>query len=371
MRRFFLLGLLALASTLTSSGALAAAPTPSVHPVFEDDGAFGYCLSEMAYPDGRKLTFAFSPQGEINLSVTIPQAGFQMGGHYDLSVQLGAEEARQIRARALNDDALLFQMGGSASFQTNLSNAASLSLGAGSRRTIFDLPPMGQVLNALKTCTAESRSVRAPVAASASAAPAASAAAIDKPRDVASAMRTGPAASERPAQQAAPAAPQRGAPLPAALADLLSRAGIKRVVPLSMADVPQDQRPADFLWQTGKILGGVRERSVPKETSLTDLIGLHMQGLKRKCAGAFKAVVEREQTAPMLHLRTAEATCAPPKGVAGQPVMVGLVYSLTSEGILTVLTHEGYDTYKAKILKNRDALAQIIMDDMNKPNAKP
>jgi len=46
----------------------------------------------------------------------------------------------------------------------------------------------------------------------------------------------------------------------------------------------------------GSLIGGLRERVVPADKDLEELVGLHIDGLKKKCTGAFKTEIGREET---------------------------------------------------------------------------
>ena len=298
--------------------------------MFEPDGKFGFCLADYALADGRKLTFAMSPTDEINLGVMVPKAGFVLGGHYDLSLTLTQAKAqgadtkdfmRSVRAVAIDENSLLLQMGNNPPFTKALTNSRDLSVTANGKTMLFALPAMPPVLDALKACNKESRQKTNRVAAN-----------IEKA-------------------------------MPETLKALLVAAGLKDIAPLRMDDIPIDQRPADFIWKTGNVIGGVRERLAPKDKSLTELVGLHIQGLKKKCTVAFKTEVNREEEAPGLKLRTAEADCRM-KGLNGEKdkdMTAVILFYLTAAGRFTEFTHEGSAADKAEAISVRDALKRTIV----------
>jgi hypothetical protein len=151
---------------------------------------------------------------------------------------------------------------------------------------------------------------------------------------------------------------------------MLVAAGLKDVTPLGMEGIPKDERPSDYIWQTGHLIGGIRERLAPKDKSLADLAGLHIQGLKNKCSGAFKAEVGREEDMPRLKLRTAEAECAmkgPEGGKDGKEkdIAVAILFYLTEAGRFTVFTHEGLAANKAEAIAARNAIKREIIDLTN------
>lgn len=330
MKRLFALVFL----TLFALPARAGDPEPTIHPIFGAAGAFDYCLGEQNYADGRQVSFALSPKKEINLGLVIPNAGFRKESHYDIALRLNAAAPRKIRARAINEQMLLLQMGGSPSFADDLREASSLSAGAGAKEIAFALPKMDLFLKTLDQCVTENRDKK----------------------------------FEETQAAAQPVAPPEA--FPDSVKNLLTAAGLGPITPMPMSDIPPEKRPADYMWQTGRIMGGIRERPVPEGASLFDLIGLHMQGLKAKCDGAFKATIEREQKAPGLLLRVAEASCAPGKDKEGAPILVGLVFYTMPDGVFTVLTHEGYERDKTAIFGARDGVAKAMLEAAQKQGLK-
>lgn len=297
----------------------AAPEQPTVRPVYELDGAFGFCIADQNYADGRKMTVAFSPEKQINLGVTIPKGHFKIGSRYDLSLILGDEEPRKVRAEALDEETLLLQMGSSLSFRKKLASSQSFKVGAGGTLVTFELAGMNQLLDDLKKCTEEKRGTK-----------------DDKAAKIDHAM-------------------------PKPLVSLLLTAGITDITPMSMDKIPAAERPADYIWQSGNILGGVRERTAPKDKDLSDLIGLHMQGLKEKCTGVYRGDIGREQHEGDMSLRIADATCGPKKKESGKAVYVAILFYMTKTGTFTVFTHEGLEDYKAEAVAARDKLAKTLL----------
>lgn len=249
----------------------------SVRPVYALDGSFGFCIGDRTYEDGRKITIALSPHNQINLGFTIPSGGFKIGSKYDLSLTLGEEVGRSVRAEALDENTLLLQMGAAPAFKKKLEASQKASIGAGTKVVGFDLPPMQAMFKDLQDCLknkAGSKDERA-------------------------------AKSEQS--------------MPEMLKALLVTAGFTDIVPLQMANIPPEERPADFVWRTGHVMGGIRERQAPEGKSLTDLIGLHMQGLKNKCVGSYKAEVEREQLYPAFVCALRKPVAAPKQEVRIKP----------------------------------------------------
>jgi len=292
---------------------------PAARPVYETDGSFAFCIADQAYPDGKKLTVALSTQNQINIGVHIPKGGFEIGARYDLALTLDQAESRKVRAEALDEETLLLQMGTNPTFRKKLGAAKSLTVGSSNNTVPFDLPPMDRLLENLKTCTATKAGTKDEHAAK----------------------------TERM--------------MPELLKSLLVTAGFTDIVPLSMEKIPEGERPADFVWRTGSLMAGVRERMIPKDKTLSDIIGIHLQGLKTKCSGTYRAEIGREQIVEDLHLRVAEASCAPKTGAQDKAVMVAMVFYLTKAGVFTVFTHEGLIGQREDALAARDRLAKTLL----------
>lgn len=323
---FLLLSCLTLPSTSFAKAKTTAKPAPSgktpastAHPVYEPDGAFGFCLTDKTYPDGRKLTIALSPSKQVNIGVTIPQGHFTVGARYDLQISLDGGSGRKIRAATLDEETLLLQMGANAAFRKKLERAKQLQLSSPSNTVSFDLPPMDVRIKDLETCIASKAKTR--------------------DEQVAQAEKL----------------------MPETLKAILITAGFKDIQPLDMSEVPVDERPADFMWQTNGILSGVRERAVPADKTLSDMVGIHMQGLKKHCSGRFNAQLGREKTTAAMTLRTGDVSCTPTdepnsdKGVA-----VAMLMYLTKAGAFTVFTFEGPTAQRKELDSTRDKLLDAL-----------
>ncbi|MDD2325559.1 MAG: hypothetical protein PHW63_06125 [Alphaproteobacteria bacterium] len=304
----------------TAAPAAQAPASPSIRPVYQRDGSFYFCLADYPYQDGRKLTVALSSKNQMNIGLTIPQGHFRPGGKYDLLLSLDKADGRKNRAEALDEETLLLQMGTNPSFRKKLTAAQSLSVSANDHAMGFELPPMAPLMKGLQTCLEDKANTR--------------------DEKIAQAEKL----------------------MPELLKALLITAGFTDIRPLSTDHIPEKERPADYIWRTGNLMAGIRERLVPQDKTLSDMVGLHMQGLKKQCNGAFKAEVGKEKTVGGLHLRLAEASCTPKSEAEGKAVMVATIFYLTPKGSFTVFTHEAPSSFKDEALAARDKLAKALLD---------
>ncbi|MDX9689445.1 MAG: hypothetical protein EOM37_01985 [Proteobacteria bacterium] len=322
-RKFALISLLFLLIS-TAFPVNAATPKPTVRPVLESDGSFGFCLAEQSYPDGRKLTIAASPAKQINLGFTIPKGGFKKGNRYDLTLKTGDGKPRAVRAFALDETTLLLQMGADARFKKKLIESNTIEIGKSGKFVSYTLPAMAPLFDSINDCLAQ---------------------------------------KGKGSTQARPAIREKGVmPITEGLMALLSLAGFENIQPLDMSEIPEAERPADYVWRTGNLMAGVRERDAPKDVSLSDLVGLHLQGLKEKCSGTYSADIDKEKNSNGVKLRKAFATCAPGKGQSGESITVAMILYTTPKGNFTVFTHEAQSTHAQEAIAARDQLARTILD---------
>ena len=151
--------------------------------------------------------------------------------------------------------------------------------------------------------------------------------------------------------------------MPQSLHDLLAAAGFTDIEPLDLSAIPPNEKPADYIWRTGNLIAGVRERMIPPEQrDLDALIGLHMRGLREKCQGKFEQTLDRPQTIDGVQLRTAQATCIPDGKSADPAIIVAPLFYLTPDGVFSIFTHESPIAYKAEALAARDKLLKGLME---------
>lgn len=350
MRKSPFIALAALFCSLTA--AQAAPPQMEVDALMKPDGNLDACRASSDYTDGKKLTLALKPDTSLDIIATIPNAGLQAGRKYDLTLTLDDANPRRIRAQAVDAETISLALGINPAFRTALSGSKQLALAAAAGQPMtFPLPAIAGAMKQLKFCLDQNKTAE-------TIQPHPAAAAAPEPKEV---LTPPPAAKQQQPKQPAKAAQQPATDFPEQLAQLLTDAGVGPVEPVPMDDIPEAQRPADYIWAAGKILGGVRERSVPKGHNLSELIGIHTQGLKNKCPGAFRVDINKEQKAGSLTLRTALATCAPPEGAKGDTILVGMMFYLTKKNVFTVFTHEGPQKLKKEVLTARDKLADFML----------
>lgn len=144
------------------------------------------------------------------------------GARYDLMVSLDQGSGRKVRAETLDEETLLLQMGSNAPFRKKLAAAKRVDIGSPSN-TI-------SLMSQTSLC-------------------------VSKILNPVSLPNLRPRTKKRLRLKTTPGATQSH-PDDSRFTD---------IVPLSMEGIPEAERPADFMWKTGDILSGVRERSVPTD----------------------------------------------------------------------------------------------------------
>jgi hypothetical protein len=274
------------------------------------NGRFGFCVLEFAFPDQRKLTLAMSPLHQINLGVMVPNGGFTKGATYDLTYGFDGKADHKIQGRGLNDNTVLLQLEVNPPFAKALSESKTLEVGGGGQTLSFPVTPLHRATDALSKCVAEN-------------------------------------ARKKPEEES----------LPPSLAQLLAAAGMKDAKVLSLGNMPAEKRPADFLWRTGNLVGGLLEIAAPEKETLDSLTGLFTSGLKKKCEGTFTASVGKDKTMQDLTLRPAMVSCQKKEG---EGIAESLLFIFASTRHLTVFSFESDVTHQNEALAARDALQKVI-----------
>lgn len=325
------------------------------------DGAFAYCVTEAAYPDGKWVLVALNPAGEVNVGLGQQSAQMQVGTRRTVTVKVDGQ-SRTLPAQVTKPQLLVINTHTEPNMLRMIATGQTITIDGQS----FTLTGSGAALTELNECVQVSaaRSAGAASAPVSAPAPAAMAPASlpqvqfddrpvslpgergTAPPPVSSPPPSAPAVAEAPpmAPELIPPAPATsGAPvptLPAPLAQLLERAGLEgvRAVP--------PKTPGDaFAWTTDNDLtGSVHESSVGAGQTVDALARRQIAILAQDCAsGQFSSTLGTPERAGTMDLITADATCR----VGGDDVFAAMVFSLSPGGVLSVITHQQVDGERA------------------------
>lgn len=313
--------------------AQAPAPTKTGPAVLEDgweggpakdkDGKFAYCAIEGRFDTGNSLMVARNPKGEMNLGIGIPGADLPGGQQWKVKVSVDGKLTRDRVAVAPKPDMLVVPNGKDDELFNAMMNGKELIFSSDADRIVFQLKGTKKILTDLKTC-------------------------VDKAGDVpplTTASGTGKNGKDGKAKD-----------LPAGLADLLKAAGVREVQPVSLDNIPKNERPADLAWRIGPIMGGIRERVVGDDAKLADLTEAYVEAMKKRCEGTHNATLNPVEDLSGLALRTGAMDCTLKEG----NLHVSLTFFLSSAHLFTVLFHEAADPDKALADKVRDNLAEVL-----------
>lgn len=323
--------------------AWAAPSSPQLRPVYHADGRLRLCLMKSHYDDQREISIALTPAGELQLAFKIPKGHFVKQRFYDLDIQLDSQKPARVRMTALSDSLLLAKIGTNLSFIENLTKAEQISIGSEAKTVSFPLPPMPPVMAQLQGCSQATQPQQETL-----------------PSQVVSVRDPMPVPTPAPSPL-----PQSGKDYMSSkdsLMAFLRKAGFEDPRPVYLDDVPEAKRVANYVWKTGKILGGVKRQPAPAGVALSQLAGLHLKGLNEKCDGSFHSYIGKEQDTAYGTIRYAGARCTFPEDKDHPPsVVVSLLFILSPENQYTVFTHEGLKEDGQTIRAARDKLGDMLL----------
>lgn len=278
------------------------------------DGAFAYCVTENRFDSGHALIVARNPAGELNLALGIPGAQLPQGEKWAVKVSVDGKTARELAAVASRTDMLVIPQGKDEELATGIMNGRFLLIESSNDKITFQLKGTRKALADLKTC----------VDKSGQGFPVAKAAAVP--------------------------------PLPPMLSDMLARAGVKEHQPIDLGKVPAAERPADYAWRIGSIVGAAREVQAGADATIAEASSLYVDSLLKRCDGKTASRLGEPETVAGLSLRTASIEC---EGKEGKLHVAALFY-LTPERLFTVIFHEAAEKDAPVADEIRDNLAKVL-----------
>ncbi|MDR3516414.1 MAG: hypothetical protein P4M00_11390 [Azospirillaceae bacterium] len=284
-----------------------------IEPAKNPNGSLNYCAIEDHFDNHLALVMARSPAGETNLAIGMPGAKMPKGAGWQVHVTVDGKTSRDSHAVAVEADLAVISFGKDEPLVEAFRKGHQLIIEGPSDKAAFILKGTGKAVADLRSC-----------------------------------IKTGGAS--------AAAAPGKPVPFPAPLRAILQSAGIKPFEPLSMTDMPQEKRPADFAWRYGPVFGGVRERRAPPDRDFESLTQGYLDSLKTGCPGAFDLKHGAIETLPGATLQTADVSCV---GTDGKITLM-MVFYQTPEHVFTVIFHEAKDPDIATATQARDSIAKVI-----------
>ncbi len=323
----------------TASATTAATPKGEwkVGLVKDDKGGFGYCLARAEYNNGLTLAIALSPKQEINLGVGVPGAAYTKDDKYPMTVSIDGKLNRERVSAPVQTDLLLTPLGADPEVFALLKGGKVLSMKGPEDTALFALKGTGKALASLQACISSGMG-KAPAEASAGAAP------------------TGKAASKN--------AKGEKVKFPPSLYGLLQAAGLKNVEVIPVEDPAK--APVDFAWKTGNVMGGLRERPVPKDMTIEKMTDIISSSYKAQCKGTFDTKLGDVEDLPGVKLRTADIGCT----MNGKTLDVSLLLYLTDTQLFSMFMHEAPEAEKADAMAARDKIAVKIRELAKQQNGK-
>jgi hypothetical protein len=295
-------------------------------PVTDANGKFAHCIVLNRFNNNLTLVIGRNGNGENVIAIGIPGASMTKGNKLPMSVRVDETIKRNLTGIAEEPDLLVVNTGKDDELFEGMRKGSRLIMQGPTDTAIFQLRGTGKALSDLRTC-----------------AQTAGASGVTKPG--------GPGAQGGQGGQKPVAVV-----LPDTLRAILNAAGLREAVPLSMANIPEDRRPADFAWKIGPVFGGVREARAPADLAFETLTTNYLDILKQRCSGEFNAAPAPIETLPRVTLRTANVSCTPPEG----KINVAILFYKSQGDIFTVFFHEASDADLELAKKARDGLTQVV-----------
>jgi hypothetical protein len=289
----------------------------------DSNGNFAYCTVQNRFDNNLVLIIARNPKGENGLAIGIPGAKMVKGTQFQMSVRVDETVKRNLMGVAQEPDLLVVSTGKDDELYESMRKGSRLIMQGPTDTAIFQLRGTGKALGELKTCAQKGGNIGT-------------------------------------AQPGAPNAQGGQKPdavvLPETLRAILNAAGLGKAVPLSLAGIPEDRRPAEYAWKIGPVIGGVREKPAPAEASFESLTIDYLDALKQRCSGTFTATPNPIETLSRVTLRTANVSCTPAEG----KINVSILFYKSQGDIFTVFFHEAADADVALANQARDGLTQVV-----------
>ena len=297
--------------------------------VKNDAGVEPYCYTMATYANKMVLALGRTRAGEMVIAVALTRRDLPAGQQVPLVIRVSDKVERQ-RTGTLGDDGLLaIANGRDDEFWAALGRGRRLEIDAGQDRIAFDLSGSTRALADVTDCAKR----KLPDQPSVPAPPRAAAAAAAAP----------------------PVVVDNGITLPPRLVALLALGGFQGLVPLKVTDSQGGARAADYAWQAGPLIGGIREAKVTIDGGLATATRIYIDSLREQCQGEFAADQSEIEPLQGLALRTASASCTGPAGFYRS-----CLFYLSDAGVFTILLHNTDLAHRQLADQARDIMANVV-----------
>ncbi|HZH25723.1 MAG TPA: hypothetical protein VEY95_00925 [Azospirillaceae bacterium] len=303
-------------------------------------GQFAHCAAQVQTDNNAAIMVQRRADNETVLILQAQGGGFPTEGQIQAKVDVDGKTTKQLRAVAPQPAALLIG-GVDNELLEAMRRGNRLNIEVGGKSYGLALKGTGKAIGDLRSCVeTQGRSLQQ--------------------------AQAGQPAGQQGGQPQQPAQPQRPpiaatrpvTILPPGLIDVLIEAGLQNGVPLPMDGVPRQQRPGDYAWQLGPVVGAIVEVPIPPESNFEAAGQKMMDDLKSGCTADFKPELAATETVGPLQLRTGKFTCA----TAGGPIHSSLLFYVTPERILTRIMHYVPVGEAAQADRARDAVTKVIRE---------
>lgn len=287
--------------------------TWSLRAVHGPDGAFRYCLAEAVYEGGRTVILARASSGALNLGVGVPGARLTGNESWPMTITVDATPPLTKTAVAARADLVVAALGSDEEFAGRLGDGRSLIIEFAGQRYVFALNGSRATTAGLKSC------------------------------------------ADRKGEGVTTVVEGQIDAFPAPLAAMLDAAGLRGVRPIDLSAYPETERPADFAWRSGPVMGGVREQRVPENANLTAMAKSHLEALSARCEEPATTLGEPETMLDLVFV-TGSLDCRREK----RQIHAALLYYVTKANRFTVFFHEAAAGDAVAANAARDGLVRVL-----------
>lgn len=287
----------------------------------------GYCFVEAQFSNRMTLVVARTQSGRINLALGMPNGVLTEGRRTAVQLRIDAGKPLEAGAFAVAKDMLILPLTQDEAWYQSLRRGHTLFILGPEDSAAFSLEGSGEALQQLTDCARTAESAGAASLPASGSGTGARLGGSDTPSP--GTAGKDPGAEPLPIMR-----------LPETLASILIAAGMANAEPIDLSHLPEAQRPADYAWRFGKVLGGVREARVPPDAEFERLTEAYVAELKARCSGSFTPTLDGVDDRGPLKIRMGRAACTPPAGSTAPELTVSLVFYLTDAGDYAFFFHE-------------------------------
>ena len=303
-----------------------------------DQGRFTGCTAQIRLEGEGALGLQRGADGRNLILLAVPDAGFPVDQPLSARISLDGKASQAINGVAPQPNVAFFGPVDNEILE-GIRKGNRMSLEAQGRTYSVPLKGTGKVVADLRSCV-DTQGRGAPQQQAQSGQP-----------------QSGGQQQSGQGQNNAPVAATRVVTiLPLGLITLLTDAGLQNAQPLILDNVQPAQRPGDFAWRLGQVIGSFQQVMLPPDIGFDDAVSRILEGLKGGCTGDYNPTIADSQVIGPITLKTAKIRCQTGEG----PVYASVLVYLTPERSLIRFMHHGPSGEVAQVDKAGEGVLGVI-----------